>query len=109
MLELGVPLVLVLGHERCGAVDAAVSIVTDNAEFPGSIGAMVEPILPAVLAMRDEPGDLLDNAVRENVRRVVARLNTSDPLLNGPVAEGRLRIVGARYDLETGEVDFEVA
>ena len=109
VLELGVPLVLVLGHERCGAVDAAVSIVTDNAEFPGSIGAMVEPILPAVLAMRDEPGDLLDNAVRENVRRVVARLNTSDPLLNGPVAEGRLRIVGARYDLETGEVDFEVA
>ncbi len=109
VLELGVPLILVLGHEKCGAVDAAVSIVTDNTEFPGSIGAMVEPILPAVLAMRDEPGDLLDNSVRENVRRVVARLLDSDPLLNGPIAEGRLKIVGARYDLDSGEVDFTVA
>lgn len=109
VLELGVPLILVLGHEKCGAVDAAVSIVTDNTEFPGSIGAMVEPILPAVLAMRDEPGDLLDNSVRENVRRVVARLLDSDPLLNGPIAEGRLKIVGARYDLDSGKVDFSVA
>ena len=109
VLELGVPLILVLGHEKCGAVDAAVSIVTENTEFPGSIGAMVEPILPAVLAVRNEPGDLLDNAVRENVRRVVARLKTSDALLSGPMAEGRLKIVGARYDLDTGEVDFSVA
>lgn len=109
VLELSVPLILVLGHEKCGAVAAAVSIVTENTEFPGSIGAMVEPILPAVLAVRDQPGDLLDNAVRENVRRIVARLKTSDTLLNGPMAEGRLKIVGARYDLDTGEVDFSVA
>ena len=58
--------------------------------------------------MKQAASEPLD-ARRLAVRRVVARLNTSDPLLTGPVAEGRLRIVGARYDLETGEVDFEVA
>src|SRR3982750_3098229 len=52
---LGVPLVLVLGHERCGAVDAAVSVVKENASFPGSIGQMIEPIIPAVLKASTEP------------------------------------------------------
>ena len=61
--ELGVPLIVVMGHQRCGAVDAAVSVVRDNATFPGSIGAMIEPIIPAVLSVRDQPGDFLDNAV----------------------------------------------
>ena len=109
VLELGTPLILVLGHESCGAVSAAVDIVQENATFPGSIGAMVEPIVPAVLAVRDAEGDLLDNAVRENVRRIVERLKTSEPLLIDPINAGTLRVVGARYDLETGEVDFSVA
>ena len=109
VLELGVPLIMVLGHENCGAVGAAVSIVTDNTEFPGSIGAMVGPILPAVLAAQGQPGDLLDNAVRENVRRIVERLKTTSALLSEPLEQGRLNIIGARYDLDTGEVDFEVA
>jgi carbonic anhydrase len=69
--ELGVPLVLVLGHERCGAVDAAVQVVKANASFPGSIGQMIEPIIPAVIKAQAQQGDILDNAVRENVRRVV--------------------------------------
>ena len=109
MLELGVPLIIVLGHENCGAVGAAVSIVEENTEFPGSIGAMVAPILPAVLAVREEPGDLLDNSVRENVRRIVERLSTSEDILTEPLEAGRLKIVGARYDLDSGEVDFSVA
>ncbi|PMX95294.1 carbonic anhydrase, partial [Pseudomonas sp. MPR-R5A] len=67
--ELGVPLIVVLGHEKCGAVQAAVSVVKENATFPGSIGKMIEPIVPAVLKAQSQPGDLLDNAVRENVRR----------------------------------------
>jgi carbonic anhydrase len=75
--ELGVPLV-VLGHEKCGAVDAAVKVVKENATFPGAIGQMVEPIIPAVIRAQGQPGDLLDNAVRENVRRTVIRLRTSD-------------------------------
>jgi carbonic anhydrase len=107
--ELGVPLIVVMGHERCGAVDAAVAVVERNATFPGSIGQMIEPIVPAVLAARTQPGDLLDNAVRENVRRVVSRLRTSEPVLLEPLRTGKLKIVGARYDLRDGSVDFSVA
>jgi carbonic anhydrase len=105
--ELGVPLILVMGHERCGAVDAAVQVVTKNATFPGSIGQMIEPIVPAVIRAQGQSGDLLDNAVRENVRRVVNRLRTaSEPILLDPLRAGKLKIVGARYDLDDGDVDF---
>ncbi len=105
--ELGVPLVVVMGHERCGAVSAAVSVVRQNARFPGSIGKMVEPIIPAVLQAQGQPGDLVDNAIRENVRRVVNQLRTqSDPLLLEPQRTGRVKVVGAYYDLDTGSVDF---
>ena len=111
--ELGVPLVLVLGHERCGAVDAALSVVEKNTTFPGGIGPMVDPIIPAALAARaGAPSDatrddILDKAVRENVRRTVTRLRTSpDPIFAEPLKAGRLKIVGARYDLDDGEVDF---
>ncbi len=104
---LSVPLVVVMGHERCGAVDAAAKVVTDNATFPGSIGKMIEPIIPAVLQVRDEPGDLVDNAVRSNVRRVVKQLREqTDPIMLDPQQSGKLWVVGAYYDLDTGEVDF---
>lgn len=106
--ELGVPLILVLGHERCGAVDAALSVVQKGTNFPGSIGQMIEPIVPAVLAAQRQPGDdLLDKAVRENVRRTVARLRTaSEPILADPIRAGKVKVVGARYDLDDGDVDF---
>ncbi|MFB0613343.1 carbonic anhydrase [Aurantiacibacter poecillastricola] len=105
--QLQTPLVVVMGHESCGAVDAATKVVTENATFPGSIGRMVEPIIPAVLSVQNEEGDLLDNSVRANVRRVVGDLrNHSDPLLLEPQREGRLWVVGAYYDLDTGAVDF---
>jgi carbonic anhydrase len=106
ILELGVPLILVLGHERCGAVEAAVKVVKENAIFPGAIGQMVEPIVPAVIKAQTQPGDLLDNAVRENVRRTVNRLRIAEALLQEPLRTGKLRIVGARYDLDDGDVDF---
>ncbi|MDQ2696965.1 MAG: carbonic anhydrase [Pseudomonadota bacterium] len=104
--ELGVPLIVVLGHERCGAVAAAVAVVQENATFPGSIGEMVEPIIPAVLKAQNMEGDLLDNSVRENIRRVVDRLENSEAVLRDPIEAGRLKIVGARYDLEEGKVEF---
>lgn len=104
--ELGAPLVVVLGHERCGAVHAAVEVVERDRALPGAIGEMVEPILPAVLRARSAGGDLLDAAVRENVRRVAARLRDEGPILAEKVRTGALRIVGARYDLDDGMVDF---
>ena len=105
--ELGVPLVVVLGHQSCGAVAAATSVVTQNASFPGSIGRMVEPIIPAALAVRGRTGDMVDNAVRENVRMVVKQLRTSaEPMLLDPQRAGKLKVVGAYYRLDTGAVDF---
>lgn len=99
--ELHIPLVVVLGHEKCGAVAAAVSLA---GEAPGHIGSLVKPIKPAVEAARGQPGDLLDNAVRANVGLSVRALRTSTPILADLVREGRLKIVGARYDLDSGVV-----
>lgn len=105
--ELKVPLVVVMGHERCGAVAAALSVVQNNTAYPGSIGRMVEPIIPAVLQARSAGGDWLDASVRGNVIRTVTRLRTaSEPLLLDPLKRGDLLIVGARYDLDDGRVTF---
>ena len=105
---LTVPLVVVMGHERCGAVEAALSIAAKKTAYPGSIGPMVAPILPAAataLATRANGDALVDAAIAENVRRVIAQLQTS-VVLAPPVKSGRLRIVGARYDLDDGRVEF---
>lgn len=104
---LGVPLVVVMGHEACGAVKAAMDVVDKNAVFPGSIGRMIEPIIPAVLAAREMPGDKVEQAVRANVRRVTERLRTaSEPILLDPQRAGKVKVVGAYYALDTGRVDF---
>jgi carbonic anhydrase len=109
--ELGVPLILVLGHERCGAVAASLDVVERSVEFPGRIGEMVQPIIPATIKARQAaaPGashdEILDAAVRENVRRVALHLSLSE-LLTERQRAGRLKIVGARYDLDDGRVDF---
>ena len=104
---LRVPLVVVMGHESCGAVQAAMAVVEENATFPGVIGAMIEPIIPAVLAARGSEGDATENAVKQNVRRQVKGLReASDPLMLEPQEQGRLKVVGAYYNLESGAVDF---
>jgi carbonic anhydrase len=103
---LGCPLIVVLGHEGCGAVAAAVDVVDRNATFPGVIGEMIQPIIPAVLAARNQPGELLDNAVRMNARRVAARLKTQSTVLQEALRQDRLKIVAARYDFDDGDVDW---
>lgn len=108
--QLGVPLVVVLGHEQCGAVAAASAVVTENAQLPPALTRMVQPILPAAIdanARHAEGDDLVDLAVHLNVRRVVRGLReASDPIIGDPVRSGRVRVVGAYYDLATGAVDF---
>jgi carbonic anhydrase len=105
---LGVPLVVVMGHEKCGAVDAAVDVVKNGTVYPGSIGAMIEPIIPAVLAARPaQDQGLLDRAIKENVLRTARRLATaSEPALTEPLKAGRLKVVGATYALSDGKVSF---
>ncbi len=103
---LGSPLLVVLGHEKCGAVAAACEVATKNAKFPGSIGPMVRPIVPAATAMRGRPGDFVDNTVRESARRTAQRLAVASPILSKLVKEGKLKIVAARYDLDDGKVEY---
>ena len=103
---LGVPLIVVLGHERCGAVAAACAVVQGKARFSGFIEPLVEAIVPAARAVANQPGDFLDNAVRENARRTAQVIATrSAPIAQG-VADGKVRVVAARYDLDSGSVEF---
>jgi carbonic anhydrase len=98
--HLGVKYIMVLGHERCGAVDATLK----GGEAPGHIGSLVNAIQPAVEKAKNQPGDPLDNAVRANVTMVVQQLKSSEPILEGRVKKGDLTVVGARYDLDDGVV-----
>jgi carbonic anhydrase len=103
---LGVPLVVVLGHERCGAVAAAADMVVKGARFPGSIGPMVSAIVPAVQAVKGSSGDLVDNAVRESARRNATYIENSSPLIADLVRKGAVKVVAARYDLDEGRVEL---
>ena len=103
---LGSPVIVVLAHTSCGAVKAACDVVTKNATFPGAIGRMIDPILPAALAVRNEPGEFVDNAARESARRTAARLTAASTLLAGLAGSGKLKIAAAIYDLRTGVVTY---
>jgi len=101
---LGTPLILVLGHTKCGAVDAAVKAVKDGKAFSGHIPSLVEAIAPAVKIAQDQPGDLLENAIKQNVLLNVAKLKTTTPILSEAVEGGKLKVAGGLYSLETGRV-----
>ena len=110
-LEYGVavlnsPLILVLGHDSCGAVDATIKSLKDNTTLPGHLPSLVNALAPAVKATRDQPGDLLANATRKNVIDVVARLKSATPILNAAAAEGKIKIVGGIYRLDSGKVEM---
>jgi carbonic anhydrase len=98
---LGTPVLMILGHERCGAVTAAVQ----NEPLPGKIGTFVEAILPAVERVKHQSGDAVDNAVTANVQYQIELLQRS-PLITERAESGRLKIVGGRYDLDTGTVQI---
>ena len=99
--HLGVKLIVVLGHERCGAVSATVK----GGEVPGHIASIVQKIKPAVKAAKKQKGDLVENAVRENVKRIVKELKASEPILSEFVEEHGLKVIGARYDLDSGKIE----
>jgi len=98
--HLGVKLAVVLGHKRCGAVDAAVK----GGEAPGHIKMLVEAIMPAVRASKGMAGDLVDNAVHLNVSQITAKLRGTAPILAEMVHEHKLKVVGAYYDIDSGKV-----
>ena len=98
-LLLGTKVLLVLGHERCGAIQATLA----TKPLPGQIGSIVEAIKPAVERARNKPGDRVQNLVKENIFLQIERLHTSE-VISQLVQEGKLKVVGAYYDLDTGEV-----
>lgn len=100
--HLHAPLVVVLGHERCGAVTAAVK----GGHADGHIHSIVQAIEPAVQAAKSGPGDAVDNTIRANVRRVTMQLQHAEPILAELVKAGKVKVVGGRYDLDTGAVEF---
>ena len=104
--HLGSVLILVLGHERCGAVKASLA----GGHAAGHVGSLVAAIKPAVdLASKSKPAPedaFLDLAVRTNVKLVAKGLTEASPILAAFVKAGRLKIQGARYDLDTGEVSL---
>jgi carbonic anhydrase len=100
--HLHIPLLVVLGHESCGAVTAAVQ----DGKAEGHIAALINLIKPAVDQSRGIPGDPVANAVRANVQMVVQQLRSSTPILSELVAHGKLKVVGGVYSLETGEVTW---
>lgn len=108
--EFGVPLLVVMGHSKCGAVTATVKALEPGAAAPpGRIGAVVDPIIPAVKAVRAQgitgEADLINQAAREVVRNGVRALRAS-PVLTGFLSAGKLAVTGAFYDLDTGTVEF---
>jgi carbonic anhydrase len=105
IVEIGIPLLVVLGHSKCGAVVATIELLERGEEPECSIRYLVDSITPAVEMAKGRSGDLVDNAVRINVELVLNRLNES-PVLAKAVRAGKLKIVGARYDLDTGAVEF---
>ena len=100
--QFGTPLVLVLGHARCGAVAAALA----GTAVPGHILSLMDAIMPSVVMSKGLPGDPLDNAIRANIRRTVQELKESKPILGELVRSGKLKVAGALYSLDTGKVEI---
>ena len=105
MKILGVPLIMVLGHTNCGAVAAAVKVVTERAELPGHLPELVKAIEPAVIAAHGRhPSDLVAAAIEENVKLNVARLKQDKPIVSEAFAAKKIDVVGGIYDLATGKI-----
>ncbi len=105
--HLGTPIVVVMGHTKCGAVSAAAEEVEKGGEIGGSIGKMVQPILPVVLAaQKDKPADLIAETVRRNAIEGARRVAEESAILRDLTEQGKVQVVAAVYDIASGEVEF---
>lgn len=100
---LGAKLVVVMGHENCGAVSASLS----DSEPGGHIGIIIEKIKPAVYIAKRMPGDHLTNAIKINAQIVSEEIKDSKPILAEAVKSSGVKVVSAYYKLSTGEVEFD--
>ncbi len=103
---LNTPLIMVLGHESCGAVKAAVEAVDHHKDFPGHIQLLASAIAPAVRAVNDTSSNRLMNVTKMNVVMTVEKLRTKTPILDYYHDQKKIRVVGGIYHLETGKVEL---
>jgi carbonic anhydrase len=102
---LGVSVILALGHERCGAVGAAIQVAEQGAQLPGALMSVVEPILPAVAeARRGNPADMLEATIKMHARLTARRLRDQPSALSPALSSGALRVEAAYYALDNGQV-----
>ncbi len=99
---LGSQLIVILGHKRCGAVAEAIK----NEPLPGRIGLIIEGIKPSVERVKLRTGDNMQNAVIANIQYQTEKLQESSTILAKLLSEGKLKIVGACYDIDTGKVNI---
>jgi len=99
--KLHVPLVIVMGHTNCGAMTAIVA----EERIDGKMSRLKNRLKRAVIKSRDMEGDTLDNAIMMNVQLEVDRLKSTNPHISREVYIGSTEIIGAMYDMSTGEVD----
>jgi carbonic anhydrase len=100
-LVLGSKVIMVIGHEKCGAVDATIK----GAQVPGRIASLLDAIKPAVERSSNQTGDKLENAVKANVLYQIETL-TASPVISELIKESKLKVVGGYYDLDSGEVSM---
>jgi len=103
---LGSPLILVLGHEDCGAINAGIKAVKDHTVFPGHIPKLTEALKGSIETVLKEPGSLPANAVTQNVKDSVKKLKNASPLLTDALSKGTLKVVGGIYRLASGKVEL---
>ena len=103
---LHAPLVMVLGHEDCGAVKAAIKAEEEYTEFPGHIQMITSTLGEAVRAGRRMRGELVDATTRENILINVNRLKAATPILKRLYKEKKINIVGGLFHLDTGQVEI---
>jgi carbonic anhydrase len=101
--HLATPLILVMGHQRCGAVTAAIEVIRNGGTAPGHMQAIVDALRPAYAVAVRQRGDLLENMVRAQTRLAVRQLRT-DPLIKKFTSQGKLKVVGGYHSLDTGAV-----
>ena len=105
---LNTPLIVVLGHDSCGAVDATIKSVKGGTTLPGHLPSLVAAIKPAVDAVQGQSGDMLANAIRSNVMLNVDKLKSTAPILKSFADDKKIKIVGGVYELKSGRVALTV-
>ncbi|RFU40152.1 carbonic anhydrase [Actinomadura logoneensis] len=102
-VEHSTPLIVVMGHQRCGAVKATVESLEKNHPLPKHLNSIVDSVKPAYEQARAKGGDIVDQTIRSQTLSTVAKL-AADPALSPMVGKGTLGLVAAYYSLDTGQV-----